>query len=232
MDVYKLKNDESILKMKNPYGPAEWRGKYFYGDQENLTKEVKKELKYQRHSWNDGIFYLSLRDFIHNFDSINICHYRKSHKLSSLEDFIHEKTKFAYYQFSIKETHSKSKNLNKLGKIPTYIGFSKKENQEETSMSLIVGKYTDEGFIKFIGGCGGFNRDEWCMKEGLPVGKYFVTFVSNSTANSKCTPLTIWAYGAEEIRIQRIHQIDNINKCQELFHGLIADYVFFLYKGS
>jgi hypothetical protein len=109
LGAYKLSNGDSVLRLKNPYGPSEWTGKYFYGDQEHLTKEVKQEIQYTRHSWNKGIFHISIRDFVEFFGTVNVAHYRSSHTLSTVQDYIHSKTQFAYYQFSISETHSNQK---------------------------------------------------------------------------------------------------------------------------
>lgn len=93
-----------ILKMRAHCGPAEWRGKYNYQDTENLTKEIKDIVGYKRHSWNDGIFYISYNDFVQYFEILNICHYRNTHSLSSLEDVICSHHQMTYYQFSIKKT--------------------------------------------------------------------------------------------------------------------------------
>ena len=67
-----LKNGLEIFKMKNPSGPSEWKGKFNYLDSTNLTDEVKEQIGYKRHSWNDGIFYISMRDFVENFEIFEI----------------------------------------------------------------------------------------------------------------------------------------------------------------
>ena len=110
LDAYKLKDGNEILILKNPFGPAEWTGKFNYQDKVNLTVDVKEQVGYRRHSWNDGIFYVSMRDFVENFDMVNVCHYRESHFLSSLPDVINSKLQFAYYQFCIENYRGNKKS--------------------------------------------------------------------------------------------------------------------------
>ena len=106
MDAYIL-DGMRILKLRSIYGPAEWRGKFNYRDRINLKNEIKDAIGYQRHSWNDGIFYVTFRDFVEFFEIVNICHLRKSHSLSTLEDIVCSHNQVAYYQFYINNTNGK-----------------------------------------------------------------------------------------------------------------------------
>lgn len=93
-----------ILKLRSCYGPAEWRGKFNYKDMKHLSEDVKDLVGYKRHSWNDGIFHISFRDFIEFFASVNVCHHRPDHSLSSLKDVISSHNQISFYQFHIKKT--------------------------------------------------------------------------------------------------------------------------------
>jgi hypothetical protein len=95
-------------------------------------------------------------------------------------------------------------------------------------MSILVGKFNDDGVVEFVGGAGGFRRDQWFLKNGLEEGKYFVTIVNDCRGDkqgSECDKISVWTYGVGDVQIQRISQLDNIRKSKEIFHGLMADYV-------
>lgn len=70
INTYNIKKD-FILKIRNPWGCKEWNGDW--SDSSSLwTKEITKILL--KESKEDGIFYISINDFINYFDIINICH--------------------------------------------------------------------------------------------------------------------------------------------------------------
>lgn len=107
MDAY-LHEDLKLLKLRATNGPAEWRGRYNYQDMKNLNKEIKDVVGYQRHSWNEGVFYISFRDFVQFFEIVNICHFRESHCLSSIEDVVCSHNQVSYYQFYIRDQQGKN----------------------------------------------------------------------------------------------------------------------------
>jgi len=65
-------NDERLIKLRNPHGSggAEWRGDW--GDNSfKWNEKAKKQLKFENKE--DGIFWMSLDDFVYEFKSLYVC---------------------------------------------------------------------------------------------------------------------------------------------------------------
>lgn len=171
-----------MLKLRCSYSPAEWRGKFNYKDMKNLNTEVKDLVNYKRHSWNNGIFHISFRDFVQFFEAVNICHYRNTHSLSSLQDIISSHNQISYYQFHIKKTRGNPKNKTDLENIPSYFGVSQVSNfitdRNYQNLSLIIVRLNEDKTVEFVCGNGGAQRDVWSMKEGAKEGKYLAIVIN------------------------------------------------------
>ena len=75
------KKKERVIKLSNPWGKYEWKGRWSEGS--NVwTQELKKELSYRDE--NDGIFWMNIEDFIDNFGQISVCRYNKNNVTTSL----------------------------------------------------------------------------------------------------------------------------------------------------
>jgi hypothetical protein len=60
-----------LLQLRNPWGNFEWTGEW--ADNSPLwTNEVRSALQYTP-TENDGTFWMTYRDLLENFHSINIC---------------------------------------------------------------------------------------------------------------------------------------------------------------
>ena len=70
------KFDDVILKMRNPWGSFEWKGKYSE-DAEiwNQHEDLKKEFGVVKA--DDGVFFMTIDEFVTMFDSVYICYYEK-----------------------------------------------------------------------------------------------------------------------------------------------------------
>lgn len=66
------KNNDYILKMRNPWGSFEWEGKY-KEDSSLWTKALIKELEMVKA--NDGVFFMTVDEFLNEFDYLGICFY-------------------------------------------------------------------------------------------------------------------------------------------------------------
>ena len=66
-------------QIRNPWGSMEWRGDW--GDDSPLwTPELRRELgkEFQNISLDDGAFWMSYRDMLAHFVSMNVCQVRYS----------------------------------------------------------------------------------------------------------------------------------------------------------
>ncbi|EDQ86571.1 uncharacterized protein MONBRDRAFT_33774 [Monosiga brevicollis MX1] len=70
--VYKSKRGHRLIQLRNPWGELEWTGDW--SDNSPLwTSDMLDEVKPTRNA-KDGLFWMSLEDFLQYFSAINICH--------------------------------------------------------------------------------------------------------------------------------------------------------------
>ena len=73
---------ERMVKIRNPWGKDEWKGRYSDHSKE-WSKDLLAELDHK--DLDDGAFYMSLSDFDKHFTSVTVCRYRDNYKYSSVE---------------------------------------------------------------------------------------------------------------------------------------------------
>lgn len=210
--AYKLKNGDRLFKLRNPWGRGEWNGAY--SDKSDVwTEDLKRQLGWKDR--NDGIFYMRVQDFVNEFRNISICHYREDYTLSSFPDF-NKNGSYSAYQFSIS------------AKGEYYFGISQpdkhhfKVGHTYGFMSIVIGRL-DGGRYEYIGGKGSPKRDTWFMAK-LQRGKY-MAFVATNWDNDNTDEMCIWSYGPKPISIQRIQKRSNMDKVEDLFVEVIANFV-------
>ena len=97
-DVY---NNETILTLRNPWGKTEFKGKYDENNDEIWKDEsLRKLLNYSKK--DDGKFYMTIEEFIQNYDLLSICYTRPKYKIQSLIQIKCEDTMTCFYGFTIK----------------------------------------------------------------------------------------------------------------------------------
>jgi hypothetical protein len=70
-----------LVKLRNPWGEGEWKGKWSDDDDKRWTPELKKHFKHTIS--DDGIFYMEFRDFMKYYGDYQICEYQAGYKTSS-----------------------------------------------------------------------------------------------------------------------------------------------------
>jgi calpain-15 len=74
--VDKEGNHVKLLKLRNPWGTFEWKGDW--GDlSDKWTPELKAQVKLDGDS-DDGLFWISLEDFIKHYDTFEICKFKEN----------------------------------------------------------------------------------------------------------------------------------------------------------
>jgi calpain-15 len=211
--AYKLPNGDEIVKLRNPWGSGEWTGDYS-DSSSKWTPSLKQQLGWSNK--DDGIFFMPVRDFINEFETAAICHYRDDYKLSSLFD-INPSDAFACYQF----------NVDQAGDY--YFGLSQDDKNKHPAkhtygmLSIVVGRVLSNGDIEYVGGKGYPRRDVWFMGKCEP-GQY-LAFVTSNWDNDNTEDLSIWAYGPKHIAIERVKHNHNMQKIPDLFAKCIKNYV-------
>ena len=90
------------MKIRNPYGLKEW-----VGDWSDKSPQWTPELREKAGSVdsNDGVFFISFKDYLSFFYNTTICKYADNGKRSMVVDQ-HEPGKYAIVKFSVKEDHN------------------------------------------------------------------------------------------------------------------------------
>lgn len=161
---------------------------------------------------------MKLEDFIDNFEGVTICHYRKKYFQSSMHDY-NGKDTFATYQF----------NIDSQGDY--YFGLSQPDkNMYKTGhcyglLSIVIARIEGDGYKNVIyeGGKGYPKRDVWFRTDCKP-GKY-LAFVTTSWDMSYSSEFSIWSYGPQTLKFERIKQKTNLLTCVKLFKQAIINKV-------
>jgi len=66
--------------LRNPWGSFEYKGKYDENNEE-IWKDQKLRQILNYNKKDDGKFYMTIEEFIDNFDSIYVCHIKPNFKL-------------------------------------------------------------------------------------------------------------------------------------------------------
>ena len=77
----KGKKKEKILKLSNPWGKYEWKGRWSdYSDV--WSQELRQQLQFEKA--DDGKFWISIEDFVESFGQVCSCKYNKNYLTTSL----------------------------------------------------------------------------------------------------------------------------------------------------
>ena len=70
LDVETPDRKETLIRLRNPWGNFEWKGRW--SDQSEEWNQVSEDLRAKKN--DDGDFYMSLVDFIKQFEILGLCH--------------------------------------------------------------------------------------------------------------------------------------------------------------
>lgn len=210
--AFQLPNGDQIIKLRNPWGSGEWTGAYS-DKSSKWTPTLKRQLGWS--DKDDGIFFMPAQDFMNEFETAAICHYRDDYKLSSLFD-INSDNAFTCYQF----------NIDQAGEY--YFGMSQDDKNKHPTghtygmLSIVVGRVTSNG-IEYVGGKGYPKRDIWFMSK-CKTGQY-LAFVTTNWDNKNTKDFSLWTYGPKHVGIERVKHNSNMQQVPELFSECIKSYV-------
>lgn len=73
---------EKLVKLRNPWGSGEWKGDWSDSSYK-WNDELRNLLSYK--DSDDGVFFMSYKDFLRYFSDIQICYYHEDYSYSALK---------------------------------------------------------------------------------------------------------------------------------------------------
>ena len=68
------RGNHQLLMLRNPWGRTEWKGDWSDYDTTNWSTRLRKKLDYfPTGDTDDGIFWMSLSDFVNNYKQVYVC---------------------------------------------------------------------------------------------------------------------------------------------------------------
>jgi len=157
---------EQLLQVRNPWGGTEWNGDW--SDNSPLwTAELKKELGWARS--DDGRFWMSLKDFVKNYDEVVICHVHDDYQVSNLA-MTQRPGAFSVVQVSLSSPGQFYVIVNQQD-AKRFPG----EDYAPSPVRLVVAKIGANSELEFVKGRLMDLRDSWVDIDGTE-GDYLVFF--------------------------------------------------------
>ena len=91
-----------LVKIRNPWGYKEWNGDWS-DSSPKWTPELKEKVNFEKK--DDGIFFISFKDYLDFFYNTSICKYMTGGDLSVVED-THVQGKYALQRFQIEKPYN------------------------------------------------------------------------------------------------------------------------------
>ncbi len=165
-------NEVKLVLLRNPWGDQEWNGDW--SDKSSLwTPELRKSAQYSDDK-DDGIFYMSLQDFLKNFKYSTICSVKYDASVKNFKMEGEEISAPAVFNFILEETT----DLN-LDVFLKHWRFNRLEGENPNKVtSMVLGSYDQSNNLDYLeSNCG---PDETVsIARSLPKGSY-VLWVYNS----------------------------------------------------
>lgn len=183
-----------LIKLRNPWGEGEWRGKWGDADHKNWTPILKKQLNHSEQE--DGVFFMKFKDFCKYYDNFAISHYTPGFKISS---FRYEtiKNQLLNFTFRVQENGPYYFVLGQLKE-----RFFKESEYEYSDCRLFISCKDDTDHSgNFVGAIQAADWHTWCKADCF-VGKTY--YVSIFTPWKSCSKqISFYTYGKEEIQLQK-----------------------------
>ena len=166
-EIQTIRGNIRLIKLRNPWGKNEWTGDWSFIS--NLwTIGLRKELEMGVEK-TDGVFFISIEDFIKNFGSGAICKIHSNFNYTSLK-ISPQKIDFSLISMNVKETSliyitvSQKDNRH----------FKPSENYKYSLFKIMITKVNDNfDPTSFLGG--NYNNDRDCIIEAsFEPGEYLI----------------------------------------------------------
>ena len=101
INIYTVKNDIKLVKLRNPYGNCEYSGDW-RDSSDKWTPEIKKQCDFKGES-DEGIFYMPYKLFLEYYDAIHICKIQEKYKTTYFKVSKNDAIKCQIHELVIKE---------------------------------------------------------------------------------------------------------------------------------
>ncbi|GAB1606534.1 calpain-11-like [Argonauta hians] len=76
--------NQNLIRLRNPWGKGEWKGKWSDGSAEWETVAAKERKRFELPEKNEGEFWISMEDVMKYFDVLDLCHQERDAFIDSL----------------------------------------------------------------------------------------------------------------------------------------------------
>lgn len=221
-------NKIRLLKLRNPWGHQEWNGDW--SDKSDLwTPHLIEEVELT--GKDDGVFWISLGDFLKRFESAAFSAYSANSYKSNVEHtFVKSRT--VCYRFNLNQDNDDllanpfALSVFKQGSILQSHSDSKSKDQKGSEFAVILLK--EEG--KLVG-----EKTHMCdqapslllMNEKLASGNYIVivdaTFSQSAEKDPTQRKIVLEVTGPEELKLQEIDESIALDCLHKAFSGIARD---------
>ncbi|CAD8192249.1 unnamed protein product [Paramecium pentaurelia] len=193
--VLKIKDvnaNTKLIKLRNPWGKEEWKGDWSNQSQ-MWTPEQKIQFKITNN--NDGVFYMSIKDFLKYFDDLSVCYVKEGYQYQSILVQSNNK-KSEYFSIQIQKPGCYYFTINQKN-----VRFENSNNYSPTKILLFKGDCLINGNFK----C---ERECW-LSSDLEQGLYTLV-IKTQWKFSKTNKYTLSSYGPAQVNINKINKIPNL----------------------
>jgi len=168
-------NDIKLVKIRNPWGHTEWKGKW--GDNSDAwTDDAKKQVNLKE--GNDGEFWMSLEDYHKHYSSLAVCSIMPNSNVKIFK-FPVNVNNYAPKAYNI---YLKNDTTFALGAIDRHFRYTRELLKESSPTFILLAKYENHK-LEYIDGDFSVNTSVDLIKD-LKAGKY-VFWVWNDAEHSK-----------------------------------------------
>ena len=182
-----------LVKLRNPWGEAEWTGDW--GHSSALwTTERKKQLKYQNKC--ESIFYMSYDDILKYFSDIEICQYHDYYIYSSIKTNCNYKNA-SFFKVKINQEGQYYFTINqKLTR-----SYSDTNNLKYSTVWMVLGKCEEDDLI-YVDSAFKADREVWTSNQLTP-GTY-ILYSKISWLDQRTHDFVVSGYGPSEVKFQQM----------------------------
>ena len=168
-EVYVMGEGHRVLKLRNPWGSFEWRGRW--SDQSEIwTPELKGELRWT--DVDDGTFFISLTDYLKYYSRTGICYSHESYVQANAE-LTHEIGENSIIHMSL---HEDTMGYISLDQISQRVMRMTNPDYAFSKSVLILSEVLPDGSFNYITDHSCFSEDICTLSidDPIPMGEYVI----------------------------------------------------------
>ncbi|CAD8127631.1 unnamed protein product [Paramecium sonneborni] len=192
LKIKDLNANTKLIKLRNPWGKEEWKGDW--SNQSSLWTPQQKTL-FKINNNNDGVFYMSITDFLKYFDDVSVCFVKEGYQYQS-QVIQSNKRKSEYYLIQIDKQGCYYFTINQKN-----VRFENSNDYSTVKILLFKGNQLISGNCK----C---ERECW-ISANLEYGKYTLV-VKTQWRYSQMNKYVLSSYGPNKVQIDKINKINNL----------------------